>query len=185
MIFRHFRLNVNEANVFLIGCEATREALLVDAGEMDPRIEDFIEEHRLRLTTVFVTHAHYDHTGGLAELESRHGVTVVGGGPEIGPDARVVRQGDEVRIGHLTGRVVAAPGHTRDSVCLVLPGMVFTGDALFAGSVGGISSRRHADEQIAALREHVLSLPDDYEIHTGHGPSSTVWVERTFNPFFV
>jgi glyoxylase-like metal-dependent hydrolase (beta-lactamase superfamily II) len=185
MIFRHFRLDINEANVFVVGCEATKEALLVDVGDLDPRIEDFLEEHTLRLTTIFITHDHYDHTGGLGRVVAEHDVKVIRGNRGAAYQNHMASHGDEVRVGNLAGKVLAVPGHTPDSLCLVLPGMVFTGDALFAGSVGGTSSPSHAREQLTALRKHVLSLPDDYEIHTGHGPSSTVGIERNYNPFFV
>jgi glyoxylase-like metal-dependent hydrolase (beta-lactamase superfamily II) len=81
--------------------------------------------------------------------------------------------------------VLATPGHTPDSLSLSFPGVVFTGDALFAGSVGGTGSPRNASQQIEAIRKHIFALPDDYEIHPGHGPASTVAVERGCNPFFA
>lgn len=185
MIFRSFRLDVNEANAFVVGCEATSEALLVDVGEASVLVDDFLAEHRLDLRTIFITHGHYDHTGGLDAVLAAHGVEVVSGGGLGAPGkVRRVRHGDEVRVGRLVGRVLATPGHTEDSLSLVFPGMVFTGDALFSGSVGGTASPRQAKQQIAALREHILSLPGDYEIHPGHGPASTVEIERRHNPFF-
>ena len=88
-------------------------------------------------------------------------------------------------MGKLTGRVLATPGHTPEGVSLAFPGHVFTGDALFAGSVGGTASQANYDQQIAAIRTQVFSLPPETEVHPGHGPSSTVAVERRYNPFFV
>ncbi|NLT59553.1 MAG: MBL fold metallo-hydrolase, partial [Candidatus Hydrogenedentes bacterium] len=85
----------------------------------------------------------------------------------------------------LAGRVLATPGHTPDALSLAFPGMVFTGDALFAGSVGGTASPALARQQLDAIRNHIFSLPADTEIHTGHGPSSTVAIESRYNPFFV
>jgi glyoxylase-like metal-dependent hydrolase (beta-lactamase superfamily II) len=88
-------------------------------------------------------------------------------------------------VGKLTGTVLATQGHTLDSISLAFPGLVFTGDALFSGSIGGTSSPRNAQQEIDHVRRNILSLPDDYEIHPGHGPSSTVAIERNHNPFFV
>ena len=186
MIFGSFLLDANESNAFVLGCEETREALLVDVGDADPRIEEFLDQHGLRLTTVFITHDHYDHTGGLDHVLREHDVEVLSGrGDAGGRNARRVRHGDEVRIGQLAGAVLATPGHTPDSVSLAFPGLVFTGDALFAGSVGGTTSSANARQEIEHIRKHIFALPDECEIHPGHGPASTVGVERQYNPFFA
>ena len=96
--------------------------------------------------------------------------------------AREVSHGEEVRVGRLTGKVLATPGHTADGLSLVLPGMVFTGDTLFAGSIGGTISQAR---EIDVVRKNIFSLPANYEVHPGHGPSSTVAIESQHNPFFV
>lgn len=185
MTFHAFLLDVNEANSFLVACERTGEALLVDLGDDDPRIADFLHEHRLRLTAVFITHDHYDHTGGLRGELARDAAVFSGGGQVGGARRKKVGHGDTVRFGLMSGKVVATPGHTSDSIGLVIPGMVFTGDALFAGSVGGTTSPQDARAQIEAIRSHILTLPEAYEVHPGHGPSSTVGIERRCNPFFA
>ena len=185
MIFRPFLLNVNESNAFVIACEETGEALLVDAGGFDTHIEDFLREKRLRLTTVFITHDHYDHTGGLTSIIERYDVQVLSGRGGSSVKGKKIKHGDEVRIGSLTGKVLATPGHTGDSVSLVFPGMVFTGDALFSGSIGGVSSPQDGKLEVDHIRRNIFTLPDEYEIHPGHGPSSTVGIERRHNPFFV
>lgn len=184
MIFRPFLLHVNEANAYVVACEESGEALLVDAGDYDRDIEDFLDEKRLRLAAVFITHDHYDHTGGLPAIIARHD-TVVLSGSGIGAKAKRVKQDSVVRIGKLTGRVLATPGHTRDGVSLTFPGIVFTGDALFAGSIGGVTSPQDGKCEVDHIRANIFTLPDDYEIHPGHGPSSTIEIERRYNPFFV
>ena len=186
MILRHSLTEANESNVFIVGCEESREALMVDAGGYDRAMAGFLDEQGLRLTTIFITHDHYDHTGGLAEAAARDGAVVLAGGSRAGGmRAQTVRHGDTVRAGALTGKVLATPGHTPDSVSLAFPGHVFTGDALFAGSVGGTASSSAARQQIAYLRDNILSLPPETEIHPGHGPSSTVAIERRSNPFLA
>lgn len=186
MIFGHFLLNVNEANAFVLGCPDTKEAILVDVGELCPAIPAFLEEHALKLTTIFVTHDHFDHTGGLAEAVARFKAEVLAGALNpSGCRARRVGHGDKVRIGTLAGKVIATPGHTPDALSLVFPGMVFTGDTLFAGSVGGTGSAGQYQQQIDHIRECIFTLPPETEVHTGHGPSSTVAVESRYNPFFV
>lgn len=185
MIFRHFLLDTNESNSFVVGCEDTREAMLIDVGEFDPAIVDFIEEHKLRLTTIFITHDHYDHTAGLGEAVAQFGAQVLAAKDRVGGQrARKVSHGDKVHIGSLEATVLSTPGHTQDSISLAFPGVVFSGDALFSGSVGGTSSPQCAKQELDHIRKSIFSLPDDYEIHTGHGPSSTVAIERQHNPFF-
>ena len=184
MIFRPFLLNVNEANAFVIACEDSCDALLVDAGDFDTDIEDFLDEKRLRLTTVFITHDHYDHTCGLSAIVARYDVQVLSGRGG-GAKGLKAKHGDDVRIGRLTGKVLATPGHTSDGVSLTFPGMVFTGDALFSGSIGGVTSPQDGKLEVDHIRQNIFTLPDEYEIHPGHGPSSTVGIERRHNPFFV
>jgi len=186
MIVRRFLLDVNEANAFLVVCEETSEAMLIDAGDFSPAIAEYLTVYKMKLGQVFITHDHYDHVDGLASIVSRYGANVLAGKHSVGGcDATRLSHGATVRVGHLTGRVFETPGHTPDGISVAFPGHVFTGDALFAGSVGGTSSPDNAKRQLDAIRKYVFTLPQDTQIHTGHGPSSTVAIESGFNPFFV
>lgn len=185
MIFGHFLTEVNEANAFIVGCEETKEALLIDVPIWDVRFEPFLQRCGLSLKAIFITHDHYDHTAGLNDALNRFPAEVYAGVAAVeGVPTRKMTHGKTLRFGTIAGAVAVTPGHTPDSISLILPGMVFTGDALFSGSVGGTASRAHAERQLRAVQEHILSLPGDYQIHTGHGPSSTVFIERHYNPFF-
>ena len=186
MIFRHFLTDNNESNVFIIGCGRTKDAIFIDAGDLNAEISAFIDQQRLHPTKAFITHDHYDHTGGLPQMVSRYGAEVLAAHtPCGGCPATPLKHGDTVQVGDLTGTVLATPGHTPSSLCLALAGMVFTGDALFAGSVGGTASAAAKNQQLEAIRTHLFALPDETEVHTGHGPSSTIGIERRYNPFFV
>lgn len=186
MILAHFLLTVNEANAFLLGCRETREALLVDAGEYPQELDAVLESEGLRLTGVFITHDHFDHTDGLRDVLERHPAPVYAYQPETGGcEAHVVRQDDTVDVGRWTGRVLETPGHTPDGISLAFPGVVFSGDALFAGSIGGTASASLARTLVNHIEEQLFTLPPETEIYTGHGPASTVAIEKTHNPFFV
>ena len=187
MSFEHIRLNVIEVNTFIFGCPATREAMLVDCGEFDPRIPDYVERERLQLTTIFLTHDHYDHVQGLREAAQHFGAMVVAGTEAPGGYRadRVIRPGETVQIGTLTGRVVDTSGHTPVGLSLIFPGRVFSGDALFAGSVGGTASPEDYERQLGNIRANLFTLPDDTLVHCGHGPSTTIGIEKRYNPFFV
>lgn len=175
-----------EANAFILGCPDTREAMLIDAGECDPRFDDFLEAHGLTLTTVFITHTHYDHVDGLPEIVQRHNPRVYSNLDSVkGCVTHRLSHDNTIRFAKLEGRIVETPGHTPDGISLIFPGFVFTGDALFAGSVGGTKTPEDYARQITAIREHLLTLPGETLVHCGHGPSTTIAIEREFNPFFV
>ena len=195
MIFRHFRLGIPslETNAFVIGCEASRQAMLVDVGIFEEAIQAFLRDQSLTLAAIFLTHDHWDHTDGLKDAlaawpEAKvyaHSASIARGA------AAVLKHGDSLSIGTIQGHIVETPGHTPDGISLILeespacPGMVFTGDALFAGSVGGTSNPVDYETQLDHVRKHLFTLPGHYELHVGHGPSSTIAIEREFNPFFV
>lgn len=186
MIFGHFLSGANEANMFIVACPETRHALLVDVPLWEPQIERFLKVHHLKVTAVFITHDHYDHTGGLDTVMGMFKVRAYSGSGHAGGLAvHKIRHDDSLHFGDIEGRVIATPGHTPEGISLVLPGMVFTGDALFAGSVGGTASSQNFQIQLHAIRTYIFNLPDYYEIHTGHGPSSTVGIEKRYNPFFT
>jgi glyoxylase-like metal-dependent hydrolase (beta-lactamase superfamily II) len=191
VIFQHFLLKVElaigEVNAHIFGCDETKEVMMIDAGKYDPRFETFVKDNGLNLTTIFITHDHADHVEGLHKCAKRFGAQVIAGTDRPGgyPADRVVAHGDEVQIGRLTGKVVSTPGHTPVGLSLIFPGMIFSGDALFAGAVGGTGTPETYQTQHDAIEEHLLSLPDSYEIHSGHGPASTVRIERLHNPFFT
>lgn len=187
MIFRHFLLkDVNEVNVFLVACEETREAAFIDIGGFTKEMSEFVQENDLKLDKIFLTHSHYDHVDGLAPAVERFGAHVFGAMDEMN-GVHVMRKGhgDTVEVGKLSAKIVSTPGHTPDGLSLIFPTMIFSGDALFAGAVGGTAGPENAKQQIDHIREHLFSQPDHLEIHVGHGPSTTVGIERRCNPFFV
>ena len=187
MIFAHFLdIATNESNMFLVACPETRQAILIDAASFDTRIPAFLNNNNLTLKAIFITHSHYDHTGGLSEFVHRFNPVVYAGVLDInGIPTLKIGHDSKLQFGNIEGRFIALPGHTQESMGLVVPGMVFTGDAIFAGSIGGAANIHNQAIEINAIRNHVFTLPDDTLIHTGHGPSSTVSIEKKHNPFFV
>lgn len=191
MIVQPFLLNVElaigQVNVHIVACEDTREAMLIDAGKFDPAVAGFVDENNLNLTTIFITHDHSDHVDGLRDCVNHWGAKVISGTPTPGgiKADRVVKHGDEVALGAHSAKVVETSGHTPIGLSLIFPGYIFSGDALFAGSVGGTGTPETYERQIQFIRDNLLTLPDEYEVHSGHGPATTIGIERTYNPFFV
>ncbi len=187
MILGSFVTDVNEANVYIVGCPKTREAMAIDAGGYDIRFKPFLEKYGLKLTKVFITHDHYDHVDGLAQICTQ----LADGKPEIHAGSahrgwQQVKEGETIKIGELTGRVLETPGHTPDALTLVVEDKVaFVGDCLFAGSIGGTSSEKLKQQEIANIKNKIFPLGDQVELYTGHGAPTTVGVERQKNPFLI
>lgn len=182
--------DTNDVNAYLVACPSAGEALIVDPGRYDPRLDELLTAYGCRLTYVFLTHGHHDHTGGVAELLERHREARLVAAPLEAARAAlqpslVAAPGEALLLGTAVGRFLGTPGHTPQGLSLAFEGFVFTGDALFSGSVGGTADEDLYDQQHEAIVTELLSLPDDTIVHPGHGPSSTVGVERRYNSFFV
>jgi glyoxylase-like metal-dependent hydrolase (beta-lactamase superfamily II) len=164
--------------------------MVMDHGAPCEALFPTLEQLQARVALVFLTHGHWDHTEGLEALQASlpQPVPVYASAAEHVPVAdrlrRDVGDGDQLELGRLKCRVLGTPGHTPGSLSLAIGAHVFTGDALFAGAVGGTASHEDFLRQVEALRSKVLSLGDSISLHPGHGPSTKVWIERIFNPFF-
>jgi glyoxylase-like metal-dependent hydrolase (beta-lactamase superfamily II) len=199
-----------QANCYILGCPETGEALLVDPGDDADRIVKRLARHGLTPVAYFHTHGHLDHVGGTAGLRPRFGGRILLHPadqflyerarehalefgfeiPEPLPVDHFVADGEEIRWGKLAGRVRHTPGHSPGGVCLIVPGeagsdaRAFTGDTLFAGSVGRTDLPGGAMAQLLrSIREQLLTLPDGTTVASGHGPLTTIGEERRRNPF--
>lgn len=185
MIFKHILLDINDTNCYVIACEQTREALLIDPGEYHRDLADFLRKMRLELKFIFITHAHYDHASGLEDILRAFGGKVLVYQPSYFSRAQQVFNGDLIRFGRYTGRVIHTPGHTPDSISLQLPSMVFSGDSLFCGSIGSTNTTADFATLVTTIKKNILSLGDTTIIYPGHGPPTTVAIERLHNPFLI
>lgn len=185
MIIEQFLLSVNETNSYIIGCSETQTAAVIDPGEWNERLSGFLKGLDLKLETVLVTHNHYDHISGIEMLRAEiQGVQVMGktGGSSCD---RKLHEGDVVDVGQLKVNVLETPGHTDDSLTFVVGLNVFCGDLMFAGSIGGTSDRESFEREVQSIRQKILPLGDDMVVYPGHGPATTVGLERMFNPFLI
>jgi glyoxylase-like metal-dependent hydrolase (beta-lactamase superfamily II) len=189
MIYRQFMLDVGsqEANLYLLA-DAARQAVLVDAGGYAPELVEWARCGGLRVTHLLLTHLHGDHVDGLAHYRRQWpALTVVASSPWAGaPGALIARAGDTICAGTLRLQMLQTSGHTPESVSYyeAASGLCFVGDAIFAGSVGGTASAADHAEQLEHLRRNILSLPEETVLLPGHGPLTTVAIERAANPFF-
>jgi glyoxylase-like metal-dependent hydrolase (beta-lactamase superfamily II) len=199
-------------NGFVVGCEATREAVLIDPGDEVAALLAFAERSGLAIRHILLTHAHVDHVTGVAaakralgapvhlhrddlflyeravEMGAMFGLTV-----EPQPPIDVYyAPGDVISFGAFEVRPHHTPGHCPGGVCLQIgrKGEVgkdlFVGDTLFAGSIGrtDLPGGDHA-VLLASIRNVLFPFGDDATVHPGHGPDTTIGQERRTNPFLV
>jgi hydroxyacylglutathione hydrolase len=174
--------------VYVVMDEQTHEAMVVDSGWETGPIEKAIVQLGAKVKYVVATHEHFDHVSSIPELASMLGAKVVA--HENSPlqcDLRV-KDGDELKLGASTIRILFTPGHTEDSICLYDGKEVFTGDMLFVGTIGRFESER-AEAMYNSLHEIILSLPPKTIIYPGHdygdARSRTLGEERVTNPFLM
>jgi glyoxylase-like metal-dependent hydrolase (beta-lactamase superfamily II) len=158
------------------------EAIIIDPGNMDEAILDFIEHNNYRLMGVLITHDHLNHVHGLRTLKRIYDVDIYAVNRSIlEHKTTMVKDGETFDIGSFHVEAITVPGHSADSAVYKIEHLLFTGDALNAGLLGTTASSYGAEVQMNALRTKIFSLPGNYGIFPGHGPPSTLEVEKRFN----
>ena len=184
MIFHRFTVGSYPINGYLVADPESHIGVFIDPGGFHDEIADYIKRKNIELRHVFFTHGHWDHTEGLEELRRRYSVKEYAGKNEVRSASSVLTGGEEIEIGHLHFTVLSTPGHTPGGISYFCQDRVFTGDALFCGSVGGTGSAKNAQIQLDAVRKNIFTLPDSTLVFPAHGPITTVAAEKYANPFF-
>jgi len=194
---------------YLVVCEKTREALIIDPGGDEERVLAETAKEKALVKYIVNTHGHPDHVCGNARIKEATSAPIVMheddaaffGKPEVGqyfsalgltpspsPD-KLVKDGDLISFGGESFKVIHTPGHTPGGICLYGSGNLFTGDTLFVGGVGR-TDFPGGDGKVLfnAITERLLVLPDETVVWPGHGyggASSTIGEEKRSNPFLT
>jgi len=171
---------------YLIADDGTREAAVVDPGYNSEVIVDIIRSQKLHLKYVINTHHHLDHIGDNGVLKKIFGSKVVAHKlSQVEKDVEV-DDGDIITVGTLSIRVIHTPGHTPDSICLLVGDKLLTGDTLFVGECGRTDLPGGSSKELySSLFDKLAKLDDNIEVYPGHDygprPNSTIGTEKITN----
>ena len=195
-----------EANCYILGCEETNKAAVIDPGEDAEKIISVIEENRLDPVYILLTHGHSDHIGAVRILREKYDAQIllhrdderlylsapayaeIFGLEMEKPPAldRYIEAEEKIRVGGFDLIVLHTPGHTMGSVCFLGKKEVFTGDLIFAGGVGRTDLPGGNGEMLRdSINRKIFTLPESTIIYPGHGPSTTVFAEKRDNPILA
>jgi len=193
-------------NCTILGDETSREAIVVDPGYDVPKILALLAKHQLTVKQIVVTHAHIDHIASAQSMRQITGAPILYNQadlplvammdiqaswfdlavPEVQPPDHSPADGEKVAVCGIIGTVLYTPGHSEGSICLYVPAetLLLAGDTLFAGGVGRTDFPGGDEGKLqASLRERLAALPGETVVVPGHGPETTIEIERDSNPW--
>ncbi len=204
MIIKELAVGPIMANCFIVGCERTKSAVVIDPGDETHKILMALAQSKLTVKYILNTHGHFDHVGGNQKMKDATGADILihaMDAPMLGmlssfgasfglnvdnspPADRTIDDGDQIAFGDITLKVIHTPGHSPGGVSFYTDGVLFVGDTLFAGSIGRTDfPGGDFNTLIASIKNKLFPLGDDVRVYTGHGPSTTIGEEKRYNPF--
>jgi glyoxylase-like metal-dependent hydrolase (beta-lactamase superfamily II) len=211
MIVKMLTVGALGTNCFVVWCEETKEAVVIDPGfstenEAKKTVLHLIEANSLTVKFIINTHGHPDHTSGNAVVKKATGAPILihtldapllresgkdwasmFGYQVVSPPAdKTLNEGDTVHFGKQTLIILHTPGHTPGGISLVGNDCVFVGDTLFQGSIGRTDFPGGSYKAlIRSIKEKLATLPDNFTVYPGHGPTTTIGTEKRNNPFLL
>jgi len=204
MIIETLKVGEFRVNNYLVINEETKEAVLIDAGGDYEAVKQLLNKYEVKLVCVLNTHGHLDHIAGDYELQAGEGAKVIvhkADQPLVDtlkehlkhfgmPDYEVptvneyVEDGQELDLAGLKFKVIHTPGHTQGGVCYLIDEVLFSGDTLFADSVGRTDLPGGSYEQLGqSIKQKLYTLNDNVRVLPGHGFETTIAYEKKNNPF--
>ena len=204
MILKHLAVGPLMANCFIIGCEETKKALVIDPGDDTEQILIDLAQNNLKLEYILNTHGHFDHAGGNNQLKDATGAKIMihkadapylkfisAKAKEFGlsvtnsPEAdKYLEDGDIITCGTITVKVIHTPGHSLGGLSFAIDNMLFVGDTLFDGSIGRTDfDGGDYNTLIKSIQNKLFLYDNDTKVYTGHGPFTTIGKEKSYNPF--
>ncbi len=205
MILKGIEIRSMGVNCYIVGCEETKEVAVIDPGGNARGILKLLEDEGLTAVYIINTHGHIDHMGAnravkdatnakilIHEKDANMLVNEVSNlsfmmGTKVSspPADEYIKEGDIIEIGNTVKlEVIHTPGHSPGGVCLKLGNIIFVGDTLFQGSIGRTDFPGGSHKElIQNIKEKLLCYDDSVVCYPGHGPATTIGIERQHNPF--
>ena len=204
MIVKTLCVGMLQTNCYIVGCEETKEGVIIDPGGNAKRILAEVEKLGLKIKYIINTHGHFDHTLANKEVVKATGAPLAihsadapmlteGGGALLfgiigkasPPADMMLEEGQVLTLGNIELKVLHTPGHSPGSICLYneKEGMLFDGDVLFNMGIGRTDLPGGNYHLMMDSLQRLLTLPDETMVYPGHGPPTTIGRERRSNPF--
>lgn len=200
------RVSVFATNCYLVQNTETREGFLIDPGDYEEKILEFLREKEVKLTAIYLTHGHLDHMMAAERIKTEYNVPVYCQEAELAvladpvqnltsrfmrkgtvfTDAVGLKDGAEFMEAGVKVRLLHTPGHTPGGCCYFLPenGILFSGDTLFYRSIGNTEFPGGSMGMLArSIREKLYTLPEETVVYAGHGEETDIGSEKRENPF--
>ena len=178
----YFHLNLEGfSNCYVVVNEQAKEAIIIDPGKITDGIISQIEDEGLKLSAVLITHNHGSHVDGIKTLRKIYNPKIYAADWEVAKDDTQVLMGSgKIKTAKMIVRYITMPGHTADSVVYGIGNVLFTGDVLFAGSMGSTNSSYSEVILRTNIENNIFSQQDGVILMPGHGPPSTVEAARLY-----
>ncbi len=204
MIIKELVVGPLMANCFICGCSKTKEAVVIDPGGDADTILLSLADSKLKVKYIINTHGHFDHVSANGKMKAATGADILihpldapmleklssnaaffGVSVENSPPCdQTLEEGDTVSFGDITLKIIHTPGHTPGGISLYTNGIVFVGDTLFAGSIGRTDfPGGDFNTLISSIKTKLFNMEDDIRVFSGHGPETSIGVEKRHNPF--
>ncbi len=191
-------------NCYVVWDEKTLEAAVIDPGFEDQRINAIINENKLQVKYILLTHGHFDHLGGVNQIKQLTGAKVLihqsdadcltdprrnlsvlaGLSMVLDPADGFLSENETITFGEIVIRVIHTPGHSKGGICLLAEDQLFAGDTLFNTSIGRTDfADGDLNEILNGISSKLFILDDATTVLPGHGENTTIGYEKTNNPF--
>ncbi len=193
MILRMLTVGPYMSNCYIVGDETTKEGIIIDPGAEPDTILKAVKDLGLKIKLIVATHGHIDHVSAVNRIKEATGApfamheaeTIKGGVFEKSPQVdKPLKHGNKIEFGDMSFEIRHTPGHSPGGIVMVGEGVVISGDTLFQFSIGRTDFPGGSYEQLmTSIFNQLMLLPDETPVYPGHGPDTTIGMERKVNPF--